>query len=43
LKKIIQVGRIQFDEMLKYYPSMAHPIAADGGIVHSPDFEDKSY
>jgi hypothetical protein len=37
-RSLLEVRAI-FDEMLKYYPSMAHHIAADGGIVHSPDFE----
>jgi hypothetical protein len=28
-----------FDEMLKHYPSMQHHLCKEGGIVHSPEFE----
>ena len=31
--------RCIFDEMLKHYPTMDHYLSSDGGILHSPDFE----
>ena len=38
-KRNLQDVRCIFDEMLKHYPTMEHYLSSDGGIVHSPDFE----
>lgn len=37
-RNLIEVRGI-FDEMLEHYPMMDYYLASDGGIVHSPDFE----
>lgn len=38
-KRNLQEVRAIFDEMLKYYPSMKYHLSSDGGVVHSPEFE----
>jgi hypothetical protein len=38
-KRNLQEVRCIFDEMLKHYPKMDYYLSSDGGIVHSPDFE----
>ena len=38
-KRNLREVRCIFDEMLKHYPTMDYYLSSDGGIVHSPDFE----
>ena len=38
-KRNLQEVRAIFDEMLRHYPTMSHHLSAEGGIVHSSNFE----
>jgi hypothetical protein len=38
-KEIYKKCVVFFDEMLKHYPTMDYYLSPDGGLVHSPGFE----